>query len=251
MRTFSAHFVALASAVAFTIGSGTATAADLRAAAPYKAVPFASPVTSWSGFYVGANAGGGSANAPSDFSVAGFPAFATAPNSLKGALGGLQAGYNWQQGAVVYGLETDFQFASINGRVEAPCPIASCGVPVAASYGHDVAWFGTARGRIGYAQDSWMIFATGGYAYARLNTTALASAGPVQAVAKWGDTMSGWSVGGGAELALSPNWSFKLEYLYADFGETSVSWALTNLPAIRDTTHLQMHVARVGVNYRF
>src|SRR5690606_10779892 len=104
------------------------------------------------------NAGGGFAGAPSDFSLAGLPSFATAPNSLKGALGGVQAGYNWQHGAFVLGLETDFQFADVKGRIEAPCPVIGCGVPVRASYGHDVSWFGTVRGRIGYAADMWMIY---------------------------------------------------------------------------------------------
>src|SRR5205814_7565266 len=63
----------------------------------------------WTGFYLGANAGGGWANAKSDFSFGGNPAFASATNSLVGALGGLQLGYNWQRGPAVFGLETDFQ----------------------------------------------------------------------------------------------------------------------------------------------
>jgi outer membrane immunogenic protein len=132
----------------------------------------------WTGFYLGANVGGGWANTKSDFSVGGNPAFASANNSLAGALGGVQVGYNWQRGPAVFGLETDFQFSSLSGRIDAPpCPAAICGVDVSASYSQKIPWFGTVRGRVGYAADTWLIYATGGYAYTRLQTDAVASAG--------------------------------------------------------------------------
>lgn len=229
------------------VGAGSSVAADLQTA---PLVATIQPIN-WSGFYLGINAGGGIANAPSDFSLAGLPITATAPNSLLGALGGVQAGYNWQSGAIVFGLEADFQLARIKGSIEAPCAVLACTIPIKASYGHDVSWFGTARGRVGYAADTWMAYLTGGYVYSRLNTTAIAATGPVEAVAKWSDTASGWTVGGGVEIAVSAPWSLKLEYLYADFGRSTITWRPTLLPTINDSTHLDLHIVRLGANYRF
>ena len=231
--------------------AGPAFAADLSAK-PWGKAPHAVAASSgWTGFYVGGTVGGGFANAPSDFSVAGGPVFGTAPNSPRGVLGGVQAGYNWQNGSIVYGIETDFQFTGMSDKVQTPCPAGVCGVPIQASYGHDIDWFGTARGRIGYAGDNWMIYATGGYAYARLSTTAIATAGATEAIAKWNDTRGGWTMGGGIEVAINRQWSVKAEYLYADLGRFDQSWTVAPLPTILDQTRLDMNIVRVGVNYRF
>src|SRR5262245_26713955 len=84
-----------------------ATAADMPAV-PYKAPPVPiQRVYDWTGFYIGLNAGGGWANATSDFSVGALAPFASVDNSLFGAIGGGQAGMNWQSGAFVFGFETD------------------------------------------------------------------------------------------------------------------------------------------------
>jgi len=119
------------------------------------------------GFYLGLNAGGGIGNGRSDFSIAGGPAFATVNNSLPGAIGGVQAGFNWQSGMTVFGVETDFQASGLKGSLTAPC-LALCGLPLTATYSQKVPWFGTVRGRLGVAASGWLIYATAGYAYARL-----------------------------------------------------------------------------------
>jgi outer membrane immunogenic protein len=206
----------------------------------------------WSGFYVGTTIGGAWANTKSDFSVAGGPMFANLYNSMGGVIAGVQLGYNWQNGPAVLGFETDFQFGGIKGGIDAPpCPAAVCGVAVSASYIQKVPWFGTVRGRVGYASDRWMIFTTVGYAYARLNTTASASAGAITAELSRSDFRSGWTIGGGFELALSRQWTAKMEYLYMDFGHRDGAWTLAGLPALDDRTRFYMNVVRTGLNYRF
>jgi outer membrane immunogenic protein len=205
---------------------------------------------SWSGFYVGVNAGGGWSNANTDFSFPGFPSFANVDNHMAGVIAGGQAGYNWQSGSWVFGVEADFQYSGMKGGISAPCPAGVC-AGLAASFDHSIPWFGTARGRIGYASAGWLLYATGGYAYSRLEAHASASAGGVGVSIDRDQTRSGWTAGGGIEVAFAGNWTAKVEYLYMDFGTHDGSWTLTGLPLLTDKTQLQSNIVRGGVNYRF
>jgi outer membrane immunogenic protein len=237
----------IAIAASLAVLAGSALAADFRP--PPGPPPLALP--GWTGFYLGVNAGGGWADGKIDFSIGGVP-FAAADNSLRGALGGVQAGYNWQTGAILFGVEADAQVSGVQGRITAPCPPGFCGPPpLAASYGQEMSWFGTVRGRVGYAMPTWLAYATGGFAYGRLETNASASAGGLTATFESADNRTGWTVGGGIEVAFAPSWSAKLEYLYVDFGDRSFNWVAVPLPPITDTAHLTMNVVRAGVNYRF
>src|SRR5262249_52574329 len=83
-----------------------------------------------------------------------------ADTSLWGAAGGVQGGFNWQSGPFAAGVEGDFDWSNLKGSISAQC--AFCG-PATATLEHDVNWFGTARGRIGYAADGWLAYVTGGY----------------------------------------------------------------------------------------
>lgn len=243
MRTL---VLAAASLLAFGVA---ASAADLSRPPMYPA-PVAPPM--WSGFYVGVNVGGGLGNGSSDFGVVGGQVFATVNNRLSGAIGGVQVGFNWQTGPAVLGVETDFQGSGLKGTLTAPCQPGFCGGPLTASYTQRVPWFGTVRGRAGIASSGWLIYATAGYAYARLDTDAAASAGPVSASVSMHETRNGWTAGGGVEVALAPGWSAKLEYLYFDFGRTTTTWVLGGaLPSLTDDAHLTMNVVRTGLNYRF
>jgi outer membrane immunogenic protein len=207
-----------------------------------------SAVASWSGFYLGANAGGGMSRAQSEFSVAGA-SFATADTDLSGPAGGVQAGYNWQTGALLVGVETDFQWSNLKGSLGVQCAV--CGPATNATIEHDIEWFGTARGRLGYAAGGWLAYLTGGYAYGRAGFNATATGGGVTATLNQGTVQSGWTLGAGTEIALAPHWSAKLEYLYVDFGTISNTIAVAGLPPVSDRTRLQMNVTRLGVNYRF
>ena len=229
---------------------GAAAAADLSRPPPTYKAPL-EPLPTWTGVYVGFNVGGGVGLGESDFSIAGVPAFATAKNNLAGAIGGVQVGYNWQTGMTLFGVETDFQGSGLKGSLTAPCLPVLCGIPLTATYGQRLPWFGTVRGRLGVASNAWLIYATGGYAYARLDTDASAVAGPASASISLHETRNGYAVGGGIEVALFAGWSAKVEYLYLDFGRQSTTWTLAGLPSITDDARFTMNVVRAGVNYRF
>ena len=227
-------------------------AADLPPPVPGPAVyappPAYRAVANWGGFYIGGNVGVGLARDRSTFSVGGVP-FATADTAVFGAVAGGQAGYNWQSGALVLGAEADFDWSNPKGSISAQCAI--CGPVTNASLEHDVDWFGTARARIGYAADGWLAYATGGYAFGRVALKGTATGGGVNASLTQNATPSGWTIGGGAELALSPNWSARLEYLYVDLGTVNNTIVVTGAPSLTDSARIQMNVVRAGVNYRF
>src|ERR1043166_5491376 len=207
------RIVLAASAVLMTAGPAFSADLPLRPSAP-------PPFPLWTGFYVGANAGGGIGNAGSDFSVAGTT-FASVDNSLTGAVAGGQVGYNLQSGPLVYGLEADIQFSSAQGPLSAPCAAGLCGLALTANYSQEVSWFGTVRGRVGYASAGWLLYATGGYAYGQLTTDANASAPGASATFSANDFVDGWTAGGGIEVQLAQRWSVKGEYLYADLGRAN------------------------------
>jgi outer membrane immunogenic protein len=222
-----------------------ARAADLPPAPqlpPLEAEPL------WTGFYAGLNVGGAFGSSRNAFTVAGFglPSFAT---SLDGVIGGGEAGYNWQTGPWVLGLEANFEGSGLSGGRNAPCLPPLCGA-FAASYSQRLSWFGTLRPRVGYALGNWLLYATGGGALGQVETNAAAAVGPFVAAAdRRGGTRDGWTVGGGVEVALAPGWSAKIEYLYLDLGSRTTTYLLT--PPISNASRLSANVITTGVNYRF
>jgi outer membrane immunogenic protein len=221
-----------------------ARAADLPPAPqlpPLEAEPL------WTGFYAGLNVGGAFGSSRNAFTVAGFglPSFAT---SLDGVIGGGEAGYNWQTGPWVLGLEANFEGSGLSGGRNAPCLPPLCGA-FAASYSQRLSWFGTLRPRVGYALGNWLLYATGGGALGQVETNAAAAVGPFVAADRRGGTRDGWTVGGGVEVALAPGWSAKIEYLYLDLGSRTTTYLLT--PSISNASRLSANVITTGVNYRF
>lgn len=247
------RWLTAASAAIFMFAPAAVQAADLPApVAPGPAV-YASPtafrtIANWGGFYVGGNVGVGAARDHSDFS-AGGTTFATADTSLWGALGGVQGGFNWQSGAFVAGVEGDFDWTNLKGSISAQCTF--CGPATNATLEHDVDWFGTARARVGYAADGWLAYVTGGYAIGRVALKGTATGGGVTASLTQNTTPSGWTLGAGTELALGPNWSAKLEYLYVDLGTVTNTVIVAGVPTVTDRARVQMNAMRAGVNYRF
>ena len=103
-----------------------------------------------------------------------------------------------------------------------------------ASLEHDVDWFGTARARIGYAANGWLTYATGGYAFGRVELKGTATGAGVSASLTQSATPSGWTIGGGTEVALGPNWSAKLEYLYVDLGTVNSTIVVPGAPSLTE-----------------
>ena len=193
----------------------------------YKAPVYAPSYYNWTGFYAGINGGYGFGK--SDWSGAG----GTGSTKPKGALAGVQLGYNLQTGSWVWGLEADFDYSWMKGS-----DTGGTGVCSGTGCETKMQWFGTGRGRVGYAGwDRWLPYFTGGLAYANLKATP--AAGP-----DFSKTKLGWTVGGGVEYAIYANWTTKLEYLYADLGSFS-----GGTPG-NDVT-FKSHLVRAGLNYRF
>jgi outer membrane immunogenic protein len=113
-------------------------------------------------------------------------------------------------------------------------------------------WLATARGRLGYGWDKWMVYVTGGGAWAGLEESAFNGTG-----AGLGrmdrQTVSGWTAGFGAEYALGYGWSIKGEYLYMDFGTTEFFVPALPGPNINSSlnVHLRESVVKFGMNYKF
>jgi outer membrane immunogenic protein len=182
----------------------------LSVAPLYKAPPPAmAPAYNWSGFYLGINGGGGWGHSNWDTS-------ATRINTSGGMVGGT-AGYNWQFGNAVLGLEGDIDWANLKGtNTSTLCPLG-CST--------SDTWLSTVRGRAGDIRA-----ATPGFVGAT-------------------NTSAGWTAGAGLEVGLTGNWSAKAEYLYVDLGKFNCGTACNGLPT--DNVSMHDNVVRAGVNYRF
>lgn len=198
-------------AIAFIFGSivTSAQAADYGMRAPYT-VNQPLNMYSWVGPYIGGNVG---------------YAWGDVTNSLgrpSGVAGGVQGGYTWQFGQFVVGVEGDLQATGASDRF--------------AGWKFSNPWFGTLRGRAGFAMNNILIYGTGGLAFGSVRAEALALSETQGA--------AGWTVGLGAEVGLTQNWSAKAEYLYVDLNNDR--FALTGLPS-----GYAFSVFRLGMNYRF
>lgn len=208
---------------------GAAQAADL----PIKAPPLIPvPFYYWTGFYVGGDIGGGWGN--HDRSVV-PPGFQNSYDS-NGVIGGVHAGYNWQMQAFVIGVETDINASGVEG---------DDGGASGALDQTKLKWVGSLRGRVGYAWDRLLVYATGGWAYGELEHSNT-FAGVKETFTS---TKSGWTVGGGAEFAVAPHWLLRAEYRYYDLG-TYQNLAPTNgvLPYEVANT---FQTVTVGASYKF
>ena len=269
----------LAAVAIIALSGGSALAADM----PVKAAPIVCPACNWSGFYIGGNVGGSIGHdATSDFvsllppggGSAGVinPISATAyPQSLSGAIGGGQAGFNWQVGKFVLGAEADWDWSGQRDNLLVQNWISSTIIVAPNRYvltdERKLNWLATARARLGWANGYSLWYVTGGaawgglqsnYTFASGNSPVFASA---PAAANFGtSTKSGWTVGGGVETSLAflgaNNWSAKMEYLYVDLGNRTDSFIVpvtagTAAYTISSSTAIRDHIVRLGLNYRF
>lgn len=245
------------------------------------------PVFTWTGFYVGMNFGhawtGSDPIAVASANLFDVTAGGFGPASALGASGvvrarlddyyfGGQAGYNWQfTEKWVAGAEADIQGAGVRGGGGLANVTAAPGgfAVTSATLRRSLEYFGTVRGRLGYAATpTILVYATGGLAYGGVNmTSAMAqSLTPTLLIADVAkgdhyENRVGWTIGGGAEMALGHNLSAKLEYLYYDLGSAAfanplafkdaTTDALRLVDAMRVSTRFNGHLLRLGLNYRF
>ena len=210
---------------------GAASAADLPTRAYTKAPAMIAAVYDWTGFYIGANAGGhwGRDRLTIDADPLGFgggaaaEANALSAGSLKpsGFIGGGQIGYNWQRNNLLLGLEADAAWLDGRAARSITYPTALVLNPTDVMTNSTRAtWLATVRGRLGVAFDRTLLYATGGVAFGELKTTdtfcgfgclpAFVALGAFSSVSA-STTRTGWTAGVGVEHAIANNWSVKVE----------------------------------------
>ncbi len=155
--------------------------------------------------------------------------------SASDAQGGIQTGYNFQSGNMVYGIEFDFgdMGNSASGLFQDPLNPSRV-LRVTGSGG----WYGDITGRIGYAYSNALFYFKGGYAFFSSDVQISDS---FDNLYQNSGTFSGFTVGTGVEVLLNPSWSFKIEYMYYDFGDSSGSF----------DNSLSVNTVKVGFNYIF
>jgi outer membrane immunogenic protein len=286
------HWIAAGIATATLAAASTAFAADI-ARPVYKAPPVVVPAYSWSGCYVGGNAGwsGLSQSATTNpFPSPGFGAPAVGGAGLSGFgllptghdlddsgfIGGVHAGCNYQVSNWVFGIEGDYEWmkrdvtTSVNALATFPAAGPLPAWNMTANGSND--WLASLRGRIGVAWDRTLFYATGGVAWTdtsyTVTATGLASGGGVinvvgvNSAGSFGDTKTGWVLGGGIEYALGPNWLIRAEYLHYEFAGSSGVLPLVSTvagaacaPSLCNwnvaSSDVRIDVVRGGLTYKF
>ena len=202
------------------VAAGAASAADLPSRkGPVAAPIYMPPAFTWTGFYIGANAGYGFGNVNAN----GFGNV----GDLDGFVGGGQIGYNYQMGQFVLGLEADLQGADLSSGNNLGL------LNVKTDY------FGTVRARVGVAFDRFMPYITGGWAYGNVKTSI-----PGIGFSSDRSHTGGYAVGGGLEYAFTNNIIAGVEYLYVDLGEKNILGANTKVGT-------DFSVVRARLSYKF
>lgn len=210
----------------------------------------------WSGFYVGAHAGSGWGTSDGDQEIGAGggrynAAAATWGYDIDGVMAGGQLGFNLQSGAIVYGLEGDIGYLGLEGDGDG----GPTSVETVSSV--DGGFYATATGRLGYAADRLLLYIKGGAAFADLDVqvrdpSTTVNIGIIDADNK--GTEIGWTLGGGAEWALSEVVSLKLEYLFMNFNDVkSKGEAFNPGPAGQfGWKHdIEIHAVKAGINFYF
>ena len=225
---------------------------------------------SWTGFYIGANVGYGWGGADTEFEPLPQPNFAASEATTlhpdpDGVIGGGQIGFNWQWNWLVLGAEADFQGSGMDGT-EVVSPIidafgAASGPDTFWSARERTDWFGTVRGRIGFAPFCrLLVYGTGGFAYGNVHYSADTDFAPNGSFYPLSidNTKTGWTAGGGLEYALTHHWSLKIEYLHYDLGpqqgtvfEHDPNGAVGTFYHVHYNWDTTADMVRGGVNFKF
>jgi outer membrane immunogenic protein len=237
----------LCAAAATTAGSALAADLPIDRSVYVEVAPVVG-LFNWTGFYAGANLGYG--RSPGSVDISSNGPFLSVPETLTGAIGGVQGGANWQTGNAVFGLEADLQGSGQSTSNAIAYPLRATAVTpavTAISNTDKVTSFGTFRARVGIASNHALSYLTAGVGYvsfsSNLNLTGLGSG------SFSGAELAG-VVGAGMEFAMFGNWSVKAEYLYLQTRNISSS-PFPATPAVVVNTRIRDNIFRVGVNYLF
>ncbi len=225
----------------------------------------AAAADAWEGPYVGLFAGYGRGDAratePLDGNFGYFYNFTGDRYSFNahGAIAGASAGYNWRRGTTVTGIEGELGYFGLKGSAIDPNGTASGTPDTATTFKSDA--YGALHLRLGVVTGGALLYAKGGVAALNARASTIdpciappAACGTSTLTMRGSKTMLGWSLGGGAEWALGPRWTAKLDYTYLDFGH--IRTAGTVGPGISSEYYTQSiditdHTVKLGLNYRW
>ncbi|MBR1158330.1 carbohydrate porin [Bradyrhizobium elkanii] len=230
VRLFRVQIAAGAALGAATFGA-PATAADLALKSPA-----ARAVYSWTGFYVGAHVGYGDGTlGPGTNPILEQGVFF--PPTITGGIGGFQVGYKQEfANRFVLGFEAD---ATFTGPTDLPRRVLG-------PFNSSIDYVGTLRGRAGYSFGTWMPYVTGGFAWGHSQVRVNDAAGEV--ISEPGQYQTGWTVGAGAEFAVSGNWTAKVEYDYVDLSRRTLGLNDFGMPGV--SIDPRIHLLKFGLNYQ-
>jgi outer membrane immunogenic protein len=236
----------------------------------------------WAGIYAGIHGGYGWGNLEGTLTVEGvdpnthFPPSAARSIGSDGGFAGLQAGYNLQSGPIVYGIEMDFSGGEIGGDLSATTQSFGIWGSYTKNIETQIELFATLRARAGVTVGSWLLYATGGLAWAQSSGDQQVIFNPglqngngdsvLHATGTGDDSNWGWTIGGGAEVPIGGKWALKGEYMYADLGSVTyrfigtyagnqyhtAAFQTAGSPHTTDgfTGDLDVQTIRLGLNYR-
>jgi outer membrane immunogenic protein len=235
--------ILLASTFLFAV-AGNALAAD---AVVYEPTPEVVPAGFvWTGGYVGLHAGYAWSRGMGDYLDTAGDAVEKADVASHGWLGGVQAGYNYQVGNWVIGVEGDIAWSNANGFND-----ITAGRYDVADIEVNMDWLASLAARAGISMDRTLFYAKGGVGFAQVelgdsegNGHPIAGAGS--------DTLTGWTVGGGVEHAVTDNWTVKAEYQFYRFASDMAIIKFSDGLRMRTfDDNIDVHALKVGLNYKF
>jgi outer membrane immunogenic protein len=170
-------------------------------------------------------------------------------------MAGAQLGYNWQSGSLVYGFETDISGLDLNSQMNGTLPRNILFIPPpTANTSSSIDWYGTFRGRLGWAAGPMLFYGTGGLAYGRtgVSSTLFDNFTPNILNTQSSSVKAGWVAGFGMEYLLRPNVILNLGYQYVDLGTTSLT-ASSPDGSLKQSinAHGQFQVVSVGLSWLF
>jgi outer membrane immunogenic protein len=253
--------VKIKSSIVIAAAAGSTLAPNAEAIAQPRNTPnaVASPVYTWTGFYIGGHLGAawqkGETNGAYFDGGTQFPFYNA--TSHTGFMGGGQIGYNWQSGIVVYGLEADIStLTGSGGTVSQSSEPTGGGVTVSQTSSNNIEWFGTVRARLGFTfGTNTLVYATGGWAYGHVKNTHTQREDDAFS-ATWSESKvrGGYVAGGGIEYMFAPNWTVRAEGLYINLGENTLAKPNTGTcdeGCMPVTFTNKVGIARAAINYKF
>ena len=199
------------------------------------------PAYNWTGIYLGINGGFGTGNSNWSDGLVGT----TGSFPISGYLIGGTAGFNYQIGEYVFGIEGDGDWTNLNGNSGSTCGAITTVLTPPVGCQTQSQWLATVRGRVGYAYDRILLYGTAGAAFGNIQT----GLNPPSTFDS--SIEAGWTVGAGLEWAFAQNWTAKVEYLFVDLPNGACTTVGNCGGAAGSIVSFNESVIRAGLNFKF